>query len=408
MSKRYKPMSRENYKLFSEGRLGGLSVKNRLVRSATYEACATDAGSVTEKMLCLYKDLAAGGVGTIITGHMAVCLSGRAMPRQTCIHSDAFIDDLARLAEAVHNQGDNCKVIAQLSHCGRQVTHHNHEAECVGPSEVPSPLLRKQCRKLTTKEVKKVIQDFAAGIERVKKAGFDGVQLHAAHGWLLSSFMSPYTNRRKDEYGGSLKNRTRIVREIAASARKKTGDFPLLIKINATDYIDGGISENTFPELAREVKASGFDAIEVSGGMWDCLVRTEAELGFRPMPIPEAHTRISSPEKQSYFSKAVESLHLDKPVILVGGNRNADRLEELLQTSAVDFISLSRPLISEPDLPRRWLEGKGSPGTDCVSCNSCLQTISAGGSLECMLKQNRIKQEIVRRFAPKLWKFLLK
>ncbi len=401
-------MSREKYKLFSEGQLGTVSVKNRLIRSATYEACATDSGRVTEKMLDLYRNLAAGGVGTIITGHMAVRLSGRGMPRQTCIHSDDFIDDVARVAEEVHKQGNNCKVIAQLSHSGRQVTHHNHDAECVGPSIVPSPLLRKQCRELTTKEVKEIILDFTAGIERVKKAGFDGVQLHSAHGWLLSSFLSSYTNHRKDEYGGSLKNRTRIVREIATSARKKVGNFPLLIKMNSTDYIDGGISENTFPELAREVKAAGFDAIEVSGGMWDCLVRTEEELGFRPMPIPEAHTRISNPEKQSYFFKAVEHLDLDKPIILVGGNRNADLLEELLQTNTIDFISLSRPLISEPDMPMRWLEGKGSPGTDCVSCNSCLQTISSGGSLECMLKQNRMKQKIVKSFAPKFWKFFLR
>lgn len=401
-------MSRKNYKLFSEGQIGGLSVKNRLVRSATYEACATESGKVTEKMLYLYRNLAAGGVGTIITGHMAVRLSGRAMPRQTCIHSDDFIDDVARMAEAVHNQGNNCKVIAQLSHCGRQVAYHNHDAECVGPSTVPSPLLKKQCRELTTKEVKEIIQDFAAGIERVKQAGFDGVQLHAAHGWLLSSFLSPYTNRRKDEYGGSLENRTRIVREIADVARNKVGNYPLLIKINSTDCIDGGISKNTFPELAREVKAAGFDAIEVSGGMWDCLVRPEEELGFRPMPIPEAHTRINHPEKQSYFFKAVEHLDIDTPIILVGGNRNADLLEELLQTNTIDFIALSRPLISEPDLPVRWLEGKGRAGTDCVSCNSCLQTISSGGSLECMLKQNRIKQKIVKRFAPKFWKFFLR
>ena len=164
----------------------------------------------------------------------------------------------------------------------------------------------------------------------VKKAGYDGAQLHGAHGWLLSSFLSPYTNRRDDQYGGSIEKRVAILREIIGKARENVDDFPILIKMNCTDHIEGGIDIETFPEVAKEVEALGFDAIEVSGGMWDCLSRTEEELGFFPLPIPEARTRINSLDKQSYYVRCAEGLDLDIPIIVVGGHRNVESLEEII------------------------------------------------------------------------------
>jgi 2,4-dienoyl-CoA reductase-like NADH-dependent reductase (Old Yellow Enzyme family) len=132
------------------------------------------------------------------------------------------------------------------------------------------------------------------------------------------------------------------------------------------------LDETTFPELACEIERSGFDAIEISGGMWDCLVRPEEELGFRPVPAPESHTRINDPSKQSYFLPYARNLDLSIPLILVGGNRDVERLEAILANEPVDFLAMCRPLISEPDLPNRWLEGRGSSDTDCISCNSCI------------------------------------
>lgn len=367
----------------------------------------TEDGRVTPQILSLYRNLASGGVGTIITGHMAVKREGKGNDRQTCIYDDCHISEIAQIADVVHRSEKDCKIIAQLSYAGRQVFHDNRVAECVGPSDVPSPILRKRARVLAVDEIRDVTSCFANAVVRVKKAGFDGVQLHGAHGYLLSSFLSPYTNRRSDEYGGAIVQRVSILREIIAKARGRVHDFPILIKINCTDHIEGGIASDTFHELAKAVEELGVDAIEVSGGMWDCLSRSEEELGFFPLPIPEARTRINSLEKQSYYVRCAEGLDVNIPVMVVGGHRNVESLEEIINRGNIDFFSLSRPLISEPDLPNRWLEGRGSDRADCVSCNSCLLEVKSK-SLKCILKQNRLKQKIVKNLVPHIWKLIVK
>ena len=400
-------MKRDAYKVFSEGRIAHLAVKNRLIRSATYECGMTEDGRVTSEILNLYRNLAAGGVGTIITGHMAVRRDGKANDRQICIYDDCHIAEIAQIAEVVHASGTDCKIVAELSHAGRQVLHDNNAAECIGPSDVPFPILRKRARELSADEIQSIVDCYVDAIARVKKAGYDGAQLHAAHGWLLSSFLSPYTNRRHDRYGGSTENRVAILREIITKARESVDRFPILIKMNCTDHVEGGIDIETFPEVAKQVSALGFDAIEVSGGMWDCLIRSEKELGFFPLPIPEARTRIHSPDKQSYFVRYAEKLALDIPVIVVGGHRNIETMEEIMSRGKVDFFALSRPLNSEPGLPKRWLEGKGSDKADCVSCNSCLLEVKLK-TLKCVLKQNRLKQNIVKNTVPYAWKLIFK
>lgn len=400
-------MRRDEYKLFSQGRISQLHVKNRLIRSATHESGMTEDGRVTPHILNLYKNLANGGVGIIITGHMAVKREGKAHARQTCIYNDGYIADIAQIAEVVHASGKDCKVFAQLSYAGRQVFYDNNVAECVGPSDVHSPILKKKTRALSVKEIKEIIDCYSDAIMRVKKAGFDGVQLHGAHGYLLSSFLSPYTNLRNDEYGGSLAKRVNILREIIVKTRKRLDDFPILIKLNCTDHIQGGIDIETFPELVKVVEALGVDAIEISGGMWDCLSRTEKELGFFPLPIPEARTRISRHEKQSYYVQGAEGLNLSIPVIVVGGHRNVEFLEEIVNQGHIDFISLSRPLICEPSLPNRWIEGKGDDKADCVSCNSCLLEVKSK-PLKCVFKQSRLKHKIVKNIVPHIWKMIVK
>ena len=266
--------------------------------------------------------------------------------------------------------------------------------------------MRMQARALSLEEIQQVIQAFADAIVRVQQAGYDGAQLHAAHGYLLSSFLSPYTNRRTDQYGGSSPNRVRIIREIVARARMQVGDFPTLIKINCDDHVKGGIGFDSFPELAGEIERAGVDAIEVSGGMWDCLVRPEEDLGFIPVPIPEARTRINGPERQSYFLKYVENLRLSVPILLVGGNRNIERMENILHEGHVSFFSLCRPLINEPGLPQRWLEGQGKETAHCVSCNGCMVTI-AKDSVSCLLKKNKLQQAVLKSIG-RMWKMFLK
>ncbi len=362
-------MRRDEYKVFSEGKIGSLTLSNRLVRSATWDPSIMKERKMTDEVLNLYTELARGGVGLIITGDFPVMTkemaSGESTGTTAYSWDDIRIEGIDRLVDVVRRSRTDCKIVAQLS--------RGHPGP--GPSDIPSPFLEERVRPLTAEEIRTVIDGFAETIVRMKQEGFDGIQLHAAHGSLLSQFMSPYTNRRSDEYGGSVEDRVRIVGEIVSRARQRVGDFPILIKVNCTDYVEGGTAIDDFPALAEEIEASGFDAIEISGGMWDCLVRGEEELGFRPVPSPESHTRINSPDKQSYFLKYAETLELGIPVILVGGNRNIELLEEIVRQGKVDFVSLCRPLISEPDLPNRWLEGRGSDTTDCISCNSCLYSL---------------------------------
>jgi 2,4-dienoyl-CoA reductase-like NADH-dependent reductase (Old Yellow Enzyme family) len=391
-------MRRNDYKLFSTARIANLALPNRLVRSATWDPSIIHSRQMTDEVLDLYRELATGGVGLIITGGFPVIeremLGGGGSGERVCSYDDVHIEGIDRLASVVHRAGTGCKIVAQLE------TGYLDAA----PSDIPSPFQAERIRPLSTAEIHQVVDCFVEAIVRMREHGFDGVQLHAAHGGLLSAFLSPYTNRRTDEYGGSVGNRARIVRQIVSGAREKAGDFPILIKVNATDYLEGGIDIDTFPELAREIERAGVDAIEVSGGMWDCLVRSEGELGFRPVPAPESHTRITSPDEQSYFLKYAQRLDLNVPVILVGGNRDVERLEEIVRQGAVDLIALCRPLISEPDLPNRWLEGRGSSTTDCISCNSCIHAMivhpgrEAPGLVTCVFKHDKQQHKLAQEW----------
>jgi 2,4-dienoyl-CoA reductase-like NADH-dependent reductase (Old Yellow Enzyme family) len=351
-------MSRDQYKLFSQGRIGPLVLSNRLVRSATFDPSILEGRKMTTEVLNIYRTLAEGGVGLIITGDTPVIpehmLDDRGQVLKDFTFDDVRIEGLDRLVDVVRSASPQCKLIAQISGAWTGVR----------PSDVPTAFDHGKMQILTAREIEMIIGGLAEGIVQMKALGFDGVQLHCAHGYLLSRFLSPYSNRREDQYGGSVVNRVRIIREVVAEARGRAGDFPILIKMNGTDNMPGGIDAQNLPALALEIEKAGIDAIEISGGMADCLIRPESELGFPPVPIPEAHTRINHPDKESYFLEHAEKLSLGIPIILVGGNRDVERLEAIVRRDKVDFIALCRPLINEPDLPRRWLEGRGTSATE--------------------------------------------
>jgi 2,4-dienoyl-CoA reductase-like NADH-dependent reductase (Old Yellow Enzyme family) len=344
---------------------------------------------MTVDVVNLYRELAEGGVGLIITGDFSVVPQGLlnrlGSVGASCTYDDVRIAGFDRIANVVHRVAPHCKIVAQVS----------GEYPGVGPSDVGSPFTVDRVAPLSTEQVKTVIHCFAQCIAGVKREGFDGVQLHAAHGGLLSRFLSSYSNHRSDQFGGSLGNRARIVTEIVAAARELVDAYPMLVKMNCTDHMEGGIDEAEFVRLARELERAGVDAIEISGGMKDCLGQTEAELGFRPVPDPCSRTRIANPEKQSYYLKQAERLDLRIPVILVGGNRDIERLEQIVQRGKVDLIALCRPLLCEPDLPNRWRDGTGSSQAECVSCNSCIYEMRVGvesgkpALVRCVLKDDK-------------------
>lgn len=386
------------------GLIGEVKLKNRLVRSATFENAASEKGEVTDTLLDMHRNLAKGGVGLIITGIMGVHPKATSRGRVR-IYDDAFTHGLERIPKAIHNLDNDCKIMAQLYHPGRQVLPRNManflqyfppallsllkqtqqvqqtpeephpEIEPIAPSPVFDTTFQRTPRALTLEEVDEIINAFAEGIRRAYESGFDGVQLHAAHGWLLSSFLSPHTNQREDQYGGTTENRTRIVKDIYERARKKVGkDFPILIKMNTTDFLPGGMDIEEALKVGEILQKIGFDALEVSGGMWEAVTRSEEELGWLPVLLPESRVNIKTKDQEAYFlpgAKAFKS-HLDTPIILVGGLRSFGRIEEILEAGSADFISLSRPLIRQPDLPNLWFTGEGPDRAECISCNACI------------------------------------
>ncbi len=360
--------SRASYRLFSPFEIGSLHLKNRIVRSATWDPMMVFSRRVDEQTIEIYRDLARGGAGMLIVGDFDAIPGWAGKRGLTASEPDSYnygdvrIEGFSRLANVVHEEEAAVAVVAQVG------VHVPGKAV----SAIPSPFTGRIPEALSATEIEAMAECLAVAIEGVRDDGFDGVQLHAAHGGLLCRFLSPYSNRRNDAYGGSPERRTRLFADILDRARRRVGAFPILIKLNGTDYLDGGIDRSTLARQAALLAAAGIDALEISGGMHEALLQPEEELGFPPVPAAESHTRIADPEKQSYFLPFAQAIDVNVPIILTGGNRDAERVEGVLQKSNADLIGLSRPLIREPDLPDRWLRGGGAPTASCVSCNACI------------------------------------
>lgn len=349
-------------KLFSPFEIKSIKLPNRIVRSATYEKMADEDGFVTDRLIELYVNLVRGGVGLIITGNALVHVSGRSAPKMLCIHNDFYIDGLRKLTEAVHNEGGT--IVIQINHGGRQCASlFLHGQSPVAPSAVFEPVYKVMPRELTQEEIWELIESFGKAARRAKEAGFDGVQIHGAHGYLVNQFLSPYTNRRNDYWGGDEERRFHFVEEVYNSIRDNVGyDYPVMIKLNACDFVDGGLTVEESLRIAKRLENLGIDSIEVSGGI------VESKPEERPVRV-----KIDSKEKEAYFRQYSREFKktLKIPVMLVGGIRSRTTAEEILEKEEADLISLSRPLIREPDLPKKWQKGKDT--ADCIYCNGCMR-----------------------------------
>jgi 2,4-dienoyl-CoA reductase-like NADH-dependent reductase (Old Yellow Enzyme family) len=380
-------MPRERFpRLISPVSLGSLALKNRLVRSATYEAKATEDGRPTPGYIDFYRRLAAGGVGLIITGFDYPQKDGK-LPRSISVEDDGCLKSLPNVPAAVHGLHNGCKIALQIGHCGRQVPLRVARKP-VAPSPIREPFTNRMPRELSLKEIEIFMDACAAAIGRAKKAGFDAVQIHAAHGWLLSSFLSPHTNHRTDIFGGNTENRARIMTEIIKRARGRVGDdYPILAKMNARDYVENGIEVPESLALGKIFEDAGYAALEISSAMWETATRKPEEIGWKAERIPEARRRIHSVADEAYhreFTRLFKQNMKRARIILVGGMRTPELMEELLAKGDADLISLSRPLIREPDLPQRWFSGSNQKSA-CISCSSCLETLIEEEGLRCPL-----------------------
>jgi 2,4-dienoyl-CoA reductase-like NADH-dependent reductase (Old Yellow Enzyme family) len=323
--------------LFDETTINQMKLKNRIIRSATWEGLAGSDGHLTDRLFKVYETLAQGGVGLIITGGTYFTPDSTTLPGMPGIYSDSLIDDYRRFTNMVHGSG--CPIIMQLAYSGKG-------GEMWTPA---SP---------TRNDIKLIVKAFGEGAGRAKAAGFDGVQIHAAHGYFLSQFLDPQKNMRQDEYGGVIENRARIILEIYDEIRNKTGsDFNIFIKINGTDAGDEVEGFNSCRYTCLELASRGINAIEISGGadeLKNCMNH----------PYPESIFR-------DYAARIAAEVRI--PIVLVGFNRTPAVMEEILNTSAIEYFSLSRPLLREANLVNKWRDDSNREA-ECISCNGCFRT----------------------------------
>ena len=351
-----------------------MKLKNRFVRSATHEAMAELDGTIKDQLLDCMAELVRGEVGLVITGHAHVIREGQAGVRQMGVYSDAMIDGLKRISSVAHENGGI--VAIQLAHAGNRGKGKNEYA-ALGPSDLFIDGIKKASA-MTLDDIKRTVKAFGEAAERSVKSGFDAVQIHSAHGYLLSQFLSPYYNRRDDGYGGSLENRAKLLLEVYEKIRSRVGKaFPVMVKINSEDFLDGGITVQEVIKVAHMLEDRGIDAIEMSGGTFES-----------GKCIPSRVGTSKSEKREVYYKKAAEAFkkEIKIPLILVGGFQSFNIAEEVVSSGLADYVALSRPLIREPQLIARWAR-KDTRKASCISCNKCFSTLFMEESLHCPVEK---------------------
>jgi len=330
-------------KLFETTTIGGMPLQNRFIRSATWEGMCEPDGRPTEKVAKWYRDLAQGGIGLIITGYAFVRPEGKQLPGKMGVHTDAFAGDYEKLTGAVHDAGG--KVALQIVHAGGETDANTAGRQPLAPSAVKVDQFPEMPAELTKGEIRAIITAFGEGACRAKAWGFDAVQLHGAHGFLINQFLSPLTNHRTDEYGGSVENRCRFLLEVYKNVRETVGpDYPVLIKLNAADHVDGGLEIDDAVYAAKKLSVVGIDAIEISTG-----TPASGEKG-------PARGKINKPEKEAYnldLARRVKAA-VDCPVMVVR-------------------------------IPAR-----------CISCNKCFMAGIEEGGIYCVIEKKELEKAAKR------------
>lgn len=328
--------------IFDKTSIGKIEIKNRIVAAATGHNLTDEVGHIPQELFYVYSQLAEGGSGFILLEFTSVAAIDHFRTGLMRLHLDELIPEYGKLVDMIHSHG--AIVMPQLA-LGVYL-----KEDAMGQWQQIEP------NEMTKEDIQDIIDKFVSAAVRAKKAGFDGVQLHGAHGFVLSTFLSPAYNHRKDEYGGNTQARAKIVVDIIRGIKEKCGDYHISIKINSSDFRVGGLVPEESLEICQLLEQVGLDSIEVSG-MGPCVAGItpgDSEGFFAP------------------YSKALKQ-KVAIPVILTGGHRSVEHMEQLLKGEATDFFSISRPLIREPKLIMRWKKGDCRP-SDCVSCNGCFST----------------------------------
>jgi len=358
--------------LFQPSAINQTKLKNRFICSSTWLGRANHDGSCSPMLINSIVGVSKNELGLYINEMSFVSRNGQCANNQLGVYSDRLLPGLMQLTDEVHRF--DTPVVMQLVHGGLFSMPVLTGEEPMGPS-----ILVKEDgnigREMTKEDITKISTDFKDAAIRAQKAGFDGVQVHAAHGWLLSQFLSPFFNRRSDEYGGSLENRARILLEIVRSIREATGkQFLLLIKINSKDNLPGGFGIEDMLQVSAMLEKAGVDAIEISGGTIAALLSGDINNSFSPATRNAVFYR----EAAERFKEKIKI-----PLILVGGIRSFETADELVKSGTTDYISICRPLIREPDLIKRWKSGDLRP-SECISDSACFQPGMEGKGVYCV------------------------
>jgi 2,4-dienoyl-CoA reductase-like NADH-dependent reductase (Old Yellow Enzyme family)/thioredoxin reductase len=347
-------------KLFSPFSIGSLTLENRIVMPPMATNYATAEGFVSDRMIAYYVERAKGGVGYINVEHTAVHQQGKASPKMLMISSDEHAAQLKRLVDAVHAAGG--KIVIQINHAGRQTFSAVTGAPIVGPSPVAALPTMETPHALSAGEIEALVGTYTAAAQRVKQIGADGVELHMAHGYLLCSFLSPFSNQRTDAYGGDLAGRARFPLAVLKSVRHRVGpDFPIICRLSGDEYVDQGLKITETTRIARLLEEESADAVHISA--------CNAASGYLNHPPYYVEEGVFV-----HLAQAIKA-EVDIPVITVGRIRTPQLADRVIREGKADLVSMGRALLADAHLPNKAKEGRFDEIVPCVSCNKCIQTL---------------------------------
>jgi 2,4-dienoyl-CoA reductase-like NADH-dependent reductase (Old Yellow Enzyme family)/thioredoxin reductase len=346
--------------LFSPFAIGILKMENRIVMPPMATNYASTEGFVTQRQIDYYVERAKGGFGYINVEHTGIHPQGKASPKMLLISTDEHAAHINKLVEAVHYAGG--KIVVQINHAGRQTFSKVTGSPIVGPSPIPALPIMESPRELSISEIEEIVEAFTVAAERVKKAGADGVEIHMAHGYLLCSFLSPFSNKREDRYGGDISGRARFPGEVLKAVRNRVGpDFPIICRLSGDEYVEGGLTIEETKQIAKILEREGADALHISA--------CNAASGYLNHPPYYVQEGVFI-----HLAEAIKS-EIDIPVIAVGRIRNPVMADQIIREQKADLVSMGRASIADPHMPNKAKEGRFDEIIPCISCNKCIQTL---------------------------------
>jgi 2,4-dienoyl-CoA reductase-like NADH-dependent reductase (Old Yellow Enzyme family)/thioredoxin reductase len=358
-------------KVFEPIRIGNLEIKNRMVVSAMVTNYCGEDGNATEKFIAYHERKALGGWGLIITEDYKINPTAGGFKNLPGLWEDSQIESHRKLTDRIHKAGG--RIAAQIYHAGRETSSLVNGEQPVAPSAIKDPTMPEIPRELTVDEIHTLVSQFGDCAKRVKEAGFDAVEIHGAHGYLVGAFISPFSNKRTDEYGGCLANRTRFAVEVIHDIRKKCGnDFPILYRMSTVEYVHGGLGIEESKAIARILEKNGIDCIHCSQGVY-----ASTHTIIPPYIVP----------KGAYVNNAAEIKSVVSiPVIAVGRINDVQVAESILVSGKADLVTMARASIADPDLPKKAMNGQEDDTLRCIGClQGCSAESSAGKHVRCLV-----------------------